>query len=66
MTPEAAPSTWLQEAWAGLSPKVSLTSCRNMPLQGLLRLQSKFTATGVADDPLMSVNLTSLIFTPES
>jgi hypothetical protein len=32
-----------------------------MPLHGLLRLQSKLTATGVADEPRTPTYLTSLI-----
>lgn len=40
-------------------------SCRMIPLQGFVGLQSKSTAIGVADEPWMSLYCTWLIFTPE-
>jgi hypothetical protein len=36
-----------------------------IPLHGVVGLQSKVTASGVADVPLMFLYVTPLIFTPE-
>lgn len=65
ITRDDLPLAFLQNDSASFFLYVSFMSCKLIPLQGYLGLQSNFTATLVADDPLMLPNDTLLILMPE-
>jgi hypothetical protein len=61
-SPTVLPRAFRQEDLATRMPLyVSLTSCKLIPLHGLLLLQLNVTATGVIDHPRMSTYFTWLI-----
>ena len=65
-SPDADPPAFWHLACAGRWCRyLSLMFLSLIPLQGLVPLQLNFTATGVADEPLMSVYDRSLICTLE-
>lgn len=63
--PAVVPPMFLHDDVAALFMYVSLMSSNLIPLHGLLGLQSKVTASAVADVPFMFLYVTPLIFTPE-